>query len=170
MRAVTRTEGEEAGKQEQGAAPLLCAAALAAGLLAEAWSLDGGNQSPRAGVTRELALDLRADLEALAGGHDDPSPMNAVVEGALRAADVANLAAASLPDLSGTDVHGAAAAAHLAAGAARALCALVSEEAGEGRTEYALKDARSAAWRAGLAARQADEALEDTRDSVTKKS
>lgn len=168
MRSVTTTGGEEARGQGYEAASLH-AAALAAGLLAEAWSPAPETPPTRASVTRELALTLRADLEALTGGQDDPLPWNVVVEGALRAADVANLAAASLLDLSGTSVHDAVAATHLAAGASKALCALVGGEGAEGRTEYALKDARSAAWRAGLAARQADEALEGMRGSIVRR-
>ncbi len=165
MRTVTTTGGEEAGKQGSEAAPLH-AAALAAGLLTEAWSAGLEASSPRAGVTRDLALDLRVDLEVLAGRHDNTPSMDAIVEGALRAADLANLGAASLPDLPETDARRAAAAVHLAAGAARSLCALVGSVEHKG---YALKDARSAAWRAGLAARQADEALEDMRDTVPRK-
>ena len=106
---------------------------------------------------------MRAELEALAGAADGPSSVDVRVEGALRAADVASLAAASLDDLPEENARTAAAAAHLAAGAARALGALVGEArmAGE-RAEYVLKDVRGAAWRAGLAARQADEFLEGT--------
>ena len=155
-------KGEESGKPEQEAAPLR-GAALAAGLLEEAWDLSGpGLPHLRAGVTRELARDLRSELEALAGTALDFSLTDARVEGALRAADVANLAAASLAELPKANVRKAAASAHLAAGAARALCALIGDaDTGEGRADYVLKDARSAAWRAGLAARQTDEALEN---------
>lgn len=154
-------KGEEAGKPEQEEAPL-GGAALAAGLLEEAWSLSGpGRLYLRAGVTRELARGLRSELEALSGTVVDTSPADARVEGALRAADVANLAAASLAELPEANARKAAAAAHLAAGAARALCALVDvADTGGRRAEHVLKDARGAAWRAGLAARQADEALE----------
>ena len=158
-------KGEEAGKPNQEAAPLLRGAALAAGLLEEAWVLSGSGHLPlRAGVTRELARGLRSELEALAGTALDSSPTDARVEGALRAADVANLAAASLDELPEKDARTAVAATHLAAGAARALTALVvgSGPGGE-RTEYVLKDARGAGWRAGLAARQADEFLEGAR-------
>jgi hypothetical protein len=159
---VAARKGEEAGKLEQEVAPLR-GAALAVGLLEEAWVLSGsGRLSLRAGVTRELARGLRSELEALAGTTLDSSATDARVEGALRAADVANLASASLAELPEANARKAAAAAHLAAGAARALCALVDDAAGTGgrRAEYVLKDARGAAWRAGLAARQADEALE----------
>lgn len=137
-------------------------AALAAGLLEEAWSFPEP-PSLRAGVTRELARSLRAELEALADTVDSPSPVDVGLEGALRAADVANLAAASLGELPEENARTAVAATHLAAGAARALRALVGEAGpGRERAEYVLKDARGAAWRAGLAARQADEFLEGT--------
>jgi len=84
------------------------------------------------------------------------------VEGALRAAVVANLAASTLAELPGARALEAAASAHLAAGAARALHALA--EAGAARMpgergRSALADARGVAWRARLAARQVDESL-----------
>jgi len=106
---------------------------------------------------------LRTELEALADTVDDPSSVDVGLEGALRAADVANLAAASLDELPEENSRAAVAATHLAAGAARALCTLVGEAGPGGESaEYVLKDARSAAWRAGLAARQADEFFEGT--------
>lgn len=160
---VAREQEESAGSPRRSEAPLR-GAALAAGLLEEAWSLPQPEApSLRAGVTRELARSLRGELEALAAMVDGPSPVDDESEGALRAADVANLAAASLDELPEENARTAAAAAHLAAGAARALCALVVE-AGPGaeHAEYVLKDARGAAWRAGLAARQADEFLGGT--------
>ena len=133
-------------------------AALAAGLLEQAWSLPG---SARARVTRELARSLRTELEALDNAAEGPSPVDAGLEGALGAADVASLAAASLDELPEKNARIAAAAAHLAAGATRAACALIWEAGpdAERGADYATKDARSAAWRAGLAARQADEFL-----------
>lgn len=160
IRAVTQRETKNiSGSPGTGGASLR-GAALAAGLLEEAWSLPG---SPRAGVTRELARSLRAELEALAGAAEGPSRADAGLEGALRAADVANLAAASLDELPEENARTAAAAAHLAAGAARAACALVGETSPDAEgADYAIKDARSAAWRAGLAARQADEFLQGT--------
>ena len=165
MRAVAeRGEKEAAGSMRRGVVAPLHGAALAAGLLEEAWSLSRPEApSLRARVTRELARSLRTELEALAGAVEGPHPLDAGLEGALRAADVANLAASSLDELSEGNARTAAAAAHLAAGAARAICALVGG-AGPGgeRAEYALKDARGALWRAGLAARQADEFLEGT--------
>ena len=162
MYAVTATGREEAAEGIGGGGAPLRGAALAAGLLDEAWSLPEPDP-PRAGVTRELTQSLRAELEALAAAVDGPLATDVWVEGALRAADVASLAAASLDELPEKHARTAAAATHLAAGAARALCALAGEAGPEGEyAEYVLKDARSAAWRAGLAARQADEFLEGT--------
>ncbi|QIN80328.1 hypothetical protein GBA65_19405 [Rubrobacter marinus] len=132
-------EREGAAEGTGGGGAPLRGAALAAGLLEEAWSLpEAEAPSLRAAVTRELARGLRAELEALAGAAD-PHP----VEGALRAADVASLGAASLEELPEENARTALAATHLAAGAARALHALAGEAglAGE-RAEYARKDAR----------------------------
>ena len=137
------------------------AGALAAGLL-EASCRSAPKDPLRAGVVRELARSLRDELEALVGHAGDAAPADALVEAALRAADVANLAASSLADLSGESAADAVAAAHLAAGAARALVALAEAGASDldgDRAEYVLKDARSAAWRARFAIRQVDEVL-----------
>ena len=159
---VARGREERAESSQTGGVPLR-GAALAAGLLEEACTLPGPEPPLRSEVTRELARSLRAELEALAGAVGGTSPVDAGVEGALRAADVANLAAAYLDELPEENARTAVAAAHLAAGAARAICALVGGTGmGGERAEYVLKDARGAAWRAGLAARQADEALEGT--------
>jgi hypothetical protein len=114
-----------------------------------------------------LARDLKKELEALAtltNGETGAARFEEV-EGALRAADVANLAACTLPELLKTSVPEAAAAVHLAAGAARALGTLAetgAEDAHEYHAQNAFKDARSAMWRARLAARQVDEFLEET--------
>src|SRR5829696_6272661 len=83
--------------------------------------------SLRLGVVRDLALDLGRRLEVLAG-----------------------------EDFT-ADRPLAAAAAHLAAGATRALISLVESQAGtldEAYAENTLRDARSATWRADLAVRQ----------------
>ena len=137
------------------------AGALAAGLL-EASSRRPVPEDPlRARVVRELAQSLREELEAL-GGHaaGEVARADALVEAALRAADVANLAASSLADLSGESAAEAVAAAHLAAGTAQALVALAEAGASDldgDRAGYVLKDARSAAWRARFAVRLVDE-------------
>ena len=136
------------------------AAAGAALLLEEAWA--NASDPLRAEVVRELARSLGEEIEALAGLANTISSADARFEAALRAADVANLAASSLADLPGEGVSRAVAAACLAAGAARAMVALAEAEASrldEDHARYALKDARSAAWRARFAVRQTDEFL-----------
>ncbi len=108
-------------------------------------------------VVRTLARDLKRELETLPVLADEEEM--GVVEGALRAADVANLAASSLAELSREGATKAVAAAHLAAGAARALHALAEgmHARGEDHEAHALRDARSAGWRARLVAHQVDE-------------
>ena len=134
------------------------AAAGAARLLEEAWA--NASDPSRAEVVRELARSLGEEIEALAGLVSEAAPADARFEAALRAADVANLAASSLADLSDEDVPRAVAAACLAAGAARALVALAEASRLDGdHARYALKDAGSAAWRARFAVRQTDEFL-----------
>jgi hypothetical protein len=115
-------------------------------------------------VVRTLARDLAEELEALSALDDD---VTATVEGALRAADVANLAACTAPELLETATTRAAAAAYLAAGAVRALGILADAGVGNaheepnGEYEQKLsKDARGAVWRAQLAVRQVDEFME----------
>lgn len=107
-------------------------------------------------TVRAAALDLRDQLDALA----DEDTTDFLAEGALRCADLANLAACAAPELPERAFAAAISATHLAAGATRALCALVEAAAGElegDRAEYALRDARSAAWRADLVVRQVEE-------------
>jgi hypothetical protein len=139
---------------------LASAAAEAARLLEEAWS--SASDPLRAEVVCELARSLGEEIEALADPAGRTSHSDARFEAALRAADVANLAASSLADLSDEDVSRAVAAAFLAAGAARALVALAEAEASQldgDHARYALKDAGSAVWRARFAVRQTDEFL-----------
>jgi hypothetical protein len=134
-------------------------AALAARLLEDA-CVPGSGDPLRLEVVRTLARDLAEELEALAVLDD----ATATVEGALRAADVANLAACTAPELLETAATRAAAAAYLAAGAVRALGLLADTAVGDaheephGEYEQNLsKDARGAVWRAQLAVRQVDE-------------
>jgi hypothetical protein len=114
-------------------------------------------------VVRTLARDLAEDLEALAVLDNDAT---SAVEGALRAADVANLAACTAPELLEIAAARAAAAAYLAAGAVRALGILADtignvREEPHGEYEQNLsRDARGAVWRAQLAIRQVDEFME----------
>ena len=112
-------------------------------------------------IIRTLARDLAEELEALSALDDEA----VAVEGALRAADLANLAACTAPELLEAGAPRAAAAAYLAAGSVRALGAL----AGAGNTrgepygeheQNLFIDVRGAVWRAQLAVRQVDEFME----------
>src|SRR5215213_6403894 len=129
------------------------AGALAAGLLVDACGPHTAN-SLRLEVVKDLALDLGRRLEVLAR---KDFTADSLVESALACADLANLAACNLPALPNGGRPLAAASAHLAAGATRALISLVESQAGtldEAYAENTLRDARSATWRAVLAVRQ----------------
>jgi hypothetical protein len=129
------------------------AGALAAGLLVDACR-PHSESSLRLEVVRDLALDLGRRLDALAG---EDFAADSLVESALACADLATLASCNLTAIPDGERPLAAAAVHLAAGAARALIPLVESEAGtleEAHAENTLRDARSAGWRADLAARQ----------------
>ena len=111
-------------------------------------------------VVRTLARDLSAELEALAVLAEDET---VAVEGALRAADVANLAACAVPELLEASTPQAAAAVYLAAGAVQALSTLAEARAGDTHGQHEqnlLRDVRGTVWRARLAVRQVDELLE----------
>jgi hypothetical protein len=136
---------------------------LAARLLEDA-CVPGSGDPLRLEVVRTLTRDLAEELEALEVLDDDAT---ATVEGALRAADVANLAACIAPELLETVATRASAAAYLAAGAARVLGILADTAVGDaheephGEYEQNLsKDARGAVWRAQVAVRQVDEFME----------
>lgn len=154
-----RRNAAEASRLNPSAAPLR-GAAMAAGLL-ESASAPGSGDSLRLEVIRALARDLAEELEALvaiAAGRE------AAVEGALRVADLANLAASAVPELPEARAKEAVASTHLAAGAARALCVLAGGGLRDGQGEHArniLGDIRGAGWRARLAVRQVDEFFED---------
>ncbi len=111
-------------------------------------------------IVRTLARDLAEELKALAVLAGDET---VAVEGALRAADVANLAACTAPELLEAGASRAAVAAYLAAGTVQVLCTLAEAGVGDARGEHEqniLRDARGTAWRARLAVRQVDESLE----------
>ncbi len=136
-------------------------AALAAGLLENACAPGSGDRL-RLEILRTLVRDLKEELEILATLADGEAGTARIeaVEGALRAADVANLAACAVPELPYARAPQAAAATYLAAGAVRALAYLIeadTENSHECQAPYALKDIRGAAWRARLAVRQVDE-------------
>ena len=114
---------------------------------------------PRVELVRDLAKDLKDQLEALAH-FTSPSLM---AEAALRCADLANLAACNLDGLSVEHRPTAVASAHVASGAARALSALAGSPASESEASHpgnVLRDTREAAWRADLAVRQVVELSE----------
>lgn len=126
------------------------AGALAAELLAEACGAGNGLQAE---TVRELAEDLGRGLSSL----PDSGTADPLVEAALACADLATLAACNVAGLGGPS---AAAATHLAAGAARALAELAEAEtgaAGDAYAENASRDLRSAVWKADLAVRQLGE-------------
>jgi len=125
---------------------------LAAGLLVEACGDD-----LLSGTVRGLAEDLGRGLRPLSGAQTAGS----LVEAALACADLATLAACNVAALPDRGRPPAAAATHLAAGAARALVALGEAELGDREDAYAgnvLRDLRSAGWKADLAVRQLGEA------------
>ncbi len=134
------------------------AGALAASLLVASYGMDPADSLGRE-VVRDLALDLERRLDTLS--RTDGENPDALAEAALACADLATLAACNLPD----DAEPlAAAAVHLAAGAARALAVLVEARAldlDEDHAENTLKDTRSALWRADLAVRQIETLRKD---------
>ena len=125
---------------------------LAAGLLVEAC---GDGDDLLAGAVRDLAEDLGRGLRPLSGA----GTADSLVEAALACADLATLAACNVATLPGRGAS-AVAATHLAAGAARALAALGEAEIGDPDDAHAgnaLRDLRSAGWKADLAVRQLGE-------------
>lgn len=130
------------------------AGVVAAELLVEAC---GAGDDLRLGTVGGLAEDLGRGLASLSGiGTTD-----SLVEAALACADLATLAACNVAAFPGRGRPSAAAATHLAAGAARALAALAEAGVGEPEDAYAenaLRDLRSTVWKADLAVRQLGEA------------
>lgn len=139
--------------------------ALAAALLAKACSEAGGSGNPlHVQTVGVLAGDLERELDALAhlDGDGDLAP-DLLAEAALRCADLAGLAACNVEDLPADGVPQASSSVHLAAGAARALRAVIEAMIGDPedtRAANAVRDARGAVWRADLAVRQMEELLE----------
>ncbi len=132
------------------------AGALAAELLMNACDTDGELQLMK---VRDLALSLSRELEVLCDS--SPTP-DALAAAAARCADLASLAACNLPLVESRHTPGAAAATHLASGAARALGVRLEAAAMEldsPRGEYLIRESRGTAWRAQLATRQTDEFL-----------
>jgi hypothetical protein len=141
--------------------------ASAAVLLSDACRLDlESRDSLQLEVVRDLAEDLKDHFDSLAQtGTKDAGTADLLAEAALRCADLANLAACNLPELSETAAPQAAAAIHLSTGAARALSLLAESEAKDlenTHSDNVLRDARGARWRTDLATRQVDEFMRDS--------
>ncbi|MBA2692641.1 MAG: hypothetical protein H0U65_09135 [Rubrobacter sp.] len=113
-----------------------------------------GAPSLRLDTVRGLALDLGRHLAGLAA--EDPNP-SLLAEAAQKCADLATLAACNADEI---DYSDAAEAIRLAAEATESLRRAVEtrvpsdEEAKDGRSDLVRRDARSASWKASLAARQ----------------
>lgn len=107
-----------------------------------------------------LSRDLGRELAALSEETRASPSGAALVSAALRAADLATLAACTVPELPPESPARlrAAAAAHLAAAAARSL-ALERRALGP-PGDYEERDLRGAEWRAGLSVRQVEEQQE----------
>ena len=113
----------------------------------------GAANAPQLEVVRVLASDIARQLDALAGLAKEGVTPDVLAEAALCCADLANLAACNAPDLPPDAAPRAVEAARLAAGAVDALGPMIEAGSGGPGTEDLLRDARSAAWRAGFAAR-----------------
>lgn len=112
------------------------------------------------GLHLETVRDLAEDLGRGLSSSSAIGTADSLVDAALACADLATLAVCNVAALPDGDRPSAAAATHLAAGAARALAALA--EAGiadpdDVYSENALRDLRSAGWKADLAVRQLGE-------------
>ncbi len=130
------------------------AGVLAAELLVEACEAGDGLHLE---TVRDLAKDLGRGLSSLSAAGTTDS----LVEATIACADLATLAACNVVALPDRGRPPAAAATHLAAGAARALAALAEAEIGDpedAHAENVLRDAGSAGWKADLAVRQIGEA------------
>ena len=141
---------------------ILAAGAGAAGLLEAACNRESeASDEPRVVLVRDLAKDIKDQLEALAHFTAQEPPSDLIAEAALHCADLANLAACNIDGLTATEAARAAASVHLAAGAIRAL-QLLAEGAPDDPSGYGatvLRDVRGAGWRADLAVRQVEDLL-----------
>lgn len=143
---------------ETSALPSVVAGARAAGILEEACrkSLDRPD-SLHLGVVRDLAGDIRRQLDALSRRIENDESAESLVDAALACADLATLAACNLTKMPPEEARRTADAVDLAARAANSLADIVGDESPNDRTDYLTRDARGAKWRADLASRQADE-------------
>lgn len=113
------------------------------------------------GLARDLGLELAA-LSEKAEAQAQDAASTALLSAALRAADLATLAACAVPELTRESpaYFRAAAAARLASAAAHSL-ALERRALGP-PGDYEARDLRGAEWRAGLAAQQVEETLQES--------
>lgn len=145
------------------------AGVVAAALLADACRM-APEEDLRARTVEDLALDLGRRLRAARGTHEDEGRLDPLVEAAQACGDLATLGACNVSGLPAGARPLAAAATHLAAGTARALQILAEAEADDpdtprdatrdGHAANALRDVRSAGWKADLAVRQLTDAGE----------
>lgn len=165
MTPVMRVPDRHTESSQEGAdiGPLVAAEARAACLLEEACAAETGNR-PLLEAVRELAGDLRSDLEVLARrAQSGVESVDLLVEAALAGADLATLAACNLAELPEDEARRAAEAARMTTEAVRSLASLVEERVEglrEDHADYAVRDARGSLWRVDLASRQAEEFLE----------
>lgn len=150
------------GTPETSAHSSVLAGVRAAGILEEACrrSLDESG-TLQLEVVRDLARDIGWQLDVLSQriAADRPGkPAGTVVDAALACADLATLAACNLEWMASEEATRGAEAGRLAARAASALADSVEEEESPSDgTDYLMRDARGARWRADLAARQVEE-------------
>lgn len=116
---------------------------------------------------RDLAQSLGLELAALSEETGKPSQGaptadTRLVSAALRAADLANLAACAMPELPPESAAylRTAAAVRLATAAAQSVALERRALAPPG--DYEARDLQGAEWRAGLATRQVEEALQES--------
>lgn len=145
---------------------LATSAAVAASLLSDACRLDlKAQDSLQLEVVRELTEDLKDYFDTVSQtSAEDGGITDLLAEAAIRCADLANLAACNISELSEKVAPRAAASVHLSTGAARALSLLAESGAGElggAHSDNVLRDARGARWRTDLAAHQVDEFVRD---------
>ncbi|MGB3635859.1 MAG: hypothetical protein WA982_17615 [Rubrobacteraceae bacterium] len=108
-------------------------------------------------VVRSLANDLKSFLEETSQTNAQGiQTSDLLAEAALRCADLANLAACNVYQLSKEHRSQAVAAVHLASGAVKAINVLAEAKVSPEtpNTGHLLRDLQSAGWRADLAVRQ----------------
>lgn len=108
-------------------------------------------------VVRGLAQDIGRQLDTLSKRIASDRSAGPLVDAALACADLATLAACNITAAPPEETRRVADAVRLAAHAADALAGAAREENPNDRSEYLMRDARGAKWRADLASRQADE-------------